>query len=137
MRFPERLVLCATTEKMRDGDKNHRAECCRGQREEKAAAEDSQFSENPAADERADQAQDDVGDTAEAAAARQFSGEPSSNKAEKEPCDDSTRPPFDDYRSVFNQCQSREHAVSILLIWTSCSVTNLKRDSSLRRLRSE
>src|SRR5258708_4038560 len=108
---------------MSDGDEDDGAEGCRGQREEKTAAKDSKLGENPAADERTDQAKDDIRDAAKAAAARKLSGEPSGDEAEEKPGNQAPRPPFDDDRSVLNQCEVREHAASRvkLLSLNKCS----------------
>ena len=82
-------VLCATTKKMRYGDEDDRAECRRRKRIQKTAAKDSKFSKHPAANERTNQTENDVCDAAEAAAARQFSGKPPGEQAEK-----TTKPGF-------------------------------------------
>src|SRR5580658_5710797 len=56
-----------------------------GERIKKASAENTKAHEDPAADKRADDAENDVGDAAEAAATRDFSGEPSGNQADDDP----------------------------------------------------
>jgi len=88
---------------MGDGDKNYSAECGCREGKEKAAAEDAKFRKDPPADYGADQAEDDVGDAAEAASTREFSGEPTSDEAEEEPSDDATRPPLDDHSSLLKK----------------------------------
>ena len=72
---------------MSDGDENYRAEGGGGQADRETAAEDSEFHEDPAAEDGADQAEDDVGDAAVAAAAGNFSGEPAGDQADDDPAD--------------------------------------------------
>ena len=68
---------------MRDGHENNRSQRGGRQRVEKAAAEDSKFRENPAAEVRADQTQNNVRYASEAAAPRKFSREPAGNHRER------------------------------------------------------
>ena len=59
---------------MRDENKDNGAQRGRSERIEEATAPDAQAHEDPSADKRADDAKDNIGDAAEAAAARDFSG---------------------------------------------------------------
>src|SRR5260370_39913274 len=73
------------SEKMRDRDENHRPKCCGGKGIPKAAAENSKLHENPTADERANDSQDDVRNAAEAPAPRNLSCEPSGDQPKESP----------------------------------------------------
>src|ERR1700674_85610 len=78
-------------EKVRDGDENHGTQGGGRKRVQKAPAENSQFGENPAAKEGSDQPQNNVRDATEAAAARNFPGEPTGNQAKEKPGDEAVR----------------------------------------------
>jgi hypothetical protein len=78
-------VMGFTSEEMGDGDKDYCTKRSRGKRVPEAAAEDSQLGENPAADKGTDQAQNNISDAAEAAAARDFSREPAGDQAQEKP----------------------------------------------------
>ena len=54
-------------------------------------SDDSEFRENPAADDRADQAENDIHDAAESAAAREVAGDPSRQQSNDDPADESAR----------------------------------------------
>src|SRR6266850_5829599 len=74
-----------------DGDENDRTQRCCSQRVEESAAKNSELGEDPAAEVGANQAEHDVCDAAEAAAARNLSSEPSGDQTEKKPRDDPVR----------------------------------------------
>ncbi len=67
---------------MRDGHENDRSQRGGCQRVEKAAAKNSKFCKNPAAEVRTDQSENDIRYAAEAAAARKFSRKPAGHQAE-------------------------------------------------------
>src|SRR5260370_27443693 len=75
-------------EEMRDGNKNHCAQRCSSKRVPKASAEYSEFHENPTANKGAYDSKNNVRDAAEAAAARNFSREPTGDQADQQPADD-------------------------------------------------
>jgi len=75
-------------EKMGDRDENHSAKGCGSKRVPKAEAVNVELYENPATDEGTDQAKNNIGDAAEAAAARDLPREPSCDEANQEPADD-------------------------------------------------
>ena len=58
--------------------------------------DDAKLGENPTADDRADQAEDDVADAAESFAAREFAGEPSRDEAEENPAEKTVGPAYFD-----------------------------------------
>src|SRR5262245_35867092 len=91
------LVFGTTSEQMNDRNKNDRTESCRSQRVNESASENAQCGEDPAADKGTDQAKNNVGDAAVAAAAREFAREPPGNEAEKQPCKKSARPPHHNF----------------------------------------
>src|SRR5271169_4912777 len=74
---------------MGDEDKEDGANGSCRERIQEAAAPYAEAHENPSADERADDAKNNVGDAAEAAAARDFSGKPSGDKADDDPAPES------------------------------------------------
>src|SRR5260370_25343852 len=84
----KRSMAVTAAEEMGDGNKNHCAQRCSSKRVPKAAAEYSEFHENPTANEGANDSKNNVRDAAEAAAARDFSSEPSGNQADQQPADD-------------------------------------------------
>lgn len=53
-------MIVAAAEEMRDGNEDHGAERCGSERIPEAAAENSEFHEDPSTDERADESEDDV-----------------------------------------------------------------------------
>src|ERR1700681_2664467 len=57
----ERRLRSAAAEKMDDGDENYRADGGGSQAVQETAAEDAELHEEPAAEDRADQAEDNVG----------------------------------------------------------------------------
>src|SRR6266581_1128197 len=79
------------SEKMRDRDEDDRPKCGGGKGIPKAAAEDPQLDENPAADEGANDSQNDVRNAAEAPAPRNLSCEPSGDQADQQPSPESVR----------------------------------------------
>ena len=102
MRLNPELWLCAATENMRDSDENYCAESGSGEGKKETASEDAELGEDPAADERANQTKDDVGDAAEAASARELTGEPAGDKAEEQPGDNAAGPPLDNYNVLIH-----------------------------------
>jgi hypothetical protein len=76
-----------STEKVCDGNKNDCAESGGRERVQKAAAENSEFHKNPAANVGPDQSQNNVGNTAKTAAAPNLSREPSGNQSKEKPRD--------------------------------------------------
>src|SRR5260370_16575125 len=84
----KRSMAVTAAEEMGDGNKNHCAQRCSSKRVPKAAAEYSEFHENPAANEGANDSKNNVRDAAEPAAARDFSREPAGNQADQQPADD-------------------------------------------------
>jgi len=72
-------MMAVDTEKMRDGNENHRAEGGGGKRIPETSAEDLQLNKNPPANERANDSKSDIRDASEAAPPRDFPREPASN----------------------------------------------------------
>jgi hypothetical protein len=97
---------------MRDSHEDHRPESRCGKRKKKSAAENSKLGEDPAANERANQTEDDVGDATEAAASGKFSSEPTSDQSKQKPGDNAAGPPFDYYSSLLKKSERGEHAIS-------------------------
>src|ERR1700755_3533390 len=97
---------------MHDGNEDHRAESGGRQRKQEAAAENSKFGENPATNERTNEAKNNVGDATEAAAAGEFACEPSGDQSKQKPGDNPARPPFDHYGSMLKKSEKSEHAIS-------------------------
>jgi hypothetical protein len=92
-RGPSHLNLFLRSgKKMHDNDEQHGADGCGGKRIKPAAVAcaDFEFAENPAAKNGADEAKKNVGKAAIAAAARDFSGEPPGDEAEKNPTDETS-----------------------------------------------
>jgi hypothetical protein len=81
-----RLFL-RTSEEMDDNNEDDGANRCRSKRIEEAAraSADFEFAENPAAEDRTDESEKNVRETAVATAARDFSREPTCDEAEKNP----------------------------------------------------
>jgi hypothetical protein len=98
------------------------ADGCGSERIEEAAGSSAYFelTENPAAEDRADQAEQDVCEAPIAAAASDFSSEPARDEAEKDPAYETTI----DYNTKdlihVRECEkSGEHAGSLIkLMWT-------------------
>src|SRR5580704_17083942 len=74
---------------MRDQHEQDGSNRCGGQRIKKASAENAQAHVNPSANEGADNAKNNVGDAAKAAAARNFSVQPSGDEADDDPAPES------------------------------------------------
>jgi hypothetical protein len=75
---------------MRDENENDGADGGGSKRIQKSAAINFELYENPSADERTDDSQDNVRDAAKAAAARDFSGKPSGDEADENPAPESS-----------------------------------------------
>src|SRR5260370_10454119 len=84
----KRSMAVTAAEEMGDGNKNHCAQRCSSKRVPKASAEYSEFHENPTANKGAYDSKNNVRDAAEAAAARNFSREPTGDQADQQPADD-------------------------------------------------
>src|SRR5437660_12211178 len=105
------VSVISAAEKMGDGNENNGAERGGSERVEKSAAKNSELSENPASDEGANYSKNNVRDAAEAAAARNFSSEPSSYQTEEKPGNKSVR--FEpDSKTLLREHKRREHEPS-------------------------
>src|SRR2546430_10225936 len=82
IRRPPRSTLFPYTTPFRS---NHRAERRGRKRIPKTAAENSELHKNPAADKGADQSENNIRDTAKAAAPRDFSSEPAGDETDQNP----------------------------------------------------
>src|SRR5437667_10643183 len=82
---PAELVSVAVGKEMGDGDENHRAERRGRERIPETAAENSELHKNPAADKGADQSENNIRDTAKAAAPRDFYSEPAGDETDQNP----------------------------------------------------
>src|ERR1700730_17151269 len=98
---------------MDDGDEDHSTDRRSGEAVEEAAAQDVQFEEDPATQNRADQTENDVCDATIARAARDFSGEPAGDQADQYPADQALLP-LDHNDSILEKMQEkcREHSAS-------------------------
>ena len=88
VRRVEVLVRSAAGKDARDRYEQDRADRGGGEAAKEPKRDDTQARENPAADYRADETQNNVGDAAEAAAAGDGTGEPSSDEADENPPED-------------------------------------------------
>ena len=89
-------------EEVDDGDEDYGSNGGCGQAIDEAAAEDTQLGEDPAAEDGADEAEDDVGDAAVALATRDFAGEPAGEQADDDPEEQAVLP-FDDYSAALKK----------------------------------
>src|SRR5712692_7262137 len=77
--------LLSAGEQTRHGDQQHGANSCRRQAEQETATEKAEPGEEPAAQQGPDQAEDHVGQTAEARAASDFARQPPGNQPDDNP----------------------------------------------------
>ena len=83
--------MAVAAEEMRDGNEDHSAQRGSRKRVPETSAKDFQLDKNPAADEGSDNSQNDVRNAAKAAAARDFSCEPTADEANEDPIEESVR----------------------------------------------
>src|ERR1700674_2803212 len=76
-------MLIMARKKMRDGDEDHRAQRGRRERIEEAAAKNAQLAKDPSTEICAYQTKHDVREAAEAAPARNFSGQPPGDQSDE------------------------------------------------------
>jgi hypothetical protein len=79
------LTIVTADKEVRDGNQDDSAESGSRQRVKKSASKNSEFDEDPSAEVGADQAKHYVSDAAKAAAARDFSRQPSGDQAKEQP----------------------------------------------------
>src|SRR6516162_7459161 len=90
-RLPRILPFWLTDEQPGNGHQNHCAGRGGRQRIEEIAVHDAEVVEEPAPNDRADQAEHNIGDTTKAAAAECYAGDPSGQKAGQDPRPEAVR----------------------------------------------
>src|SRR5690348_10229062 len=88
-------VLGTAGKQMNDRNQHHGAERRRSQRVDKTSSKNAELGKNPSADDRADEAENDVRDAAVAAATGEFAGQPARHQPEEEPRKQRPGPPED------------------------------------------
>src|SRR5215472_5300108 len=111
-RIPKCLVVRITGEKMGDGDENHGAQGCGGNRVQKTSAKNFELHKDPATDKRTNKAKNNVRDATKAASAGDFSREPAGDQAHQKPPDKPMRFDPDAKNSLCEHVRSNHEASS-------------------------
>src|SRR5215472_10983250 len=97
---------------MGDGDENHGAQGCGGNRVQKTSAKNFELHKDPATDKRTNKAKNNVRDATKAASAGDFSREPAGDQAHQKPPDKPMRFDPDAKNSLCEHVRSNHEASS-------------------------